>query len=53
MLSCLIHNLCLKAASAASIPANNPNGNKTFLANSVSTFFMNGKSDVINGLRKF
>ena len=41
------------AASAADIPAGNPNGHKTLLANGVSTFFINGKTAVINGLRKF
>ena len=41
------------AASAADIHVDNPNGNKIFLANSVSIFFINGKPAVINGLRKF
>ena len=30
----------------------NPKGTKTLLANGVSTFFINGKPDVINGFRK-
>ena len=40
------------AASAADIPADNPNGNKTLLANGMSTLFTNGKPTVINGLRE-
>ena len=39
----------------ASVPytaAVNPNGTKTHLTNSVSTFFINGKATDINGLRK-
>ena len=34
------------------IPAVNPNGIKMRLVNGVSTFFINGKLAVINGLRK-
>ena len=41
------------AASAADIPAYNPNGNKTLLARGVSTLFINGKLGVINSLRNF
>ena len=41
------------ATSGADVPADNPNGNKTFLVNGISTFFINGKPAVINGLRKF
>ena len=52
MLLFLIHNFFLIAASTADIPADNPNSNKTLLANTVSTFFINGKTAVINGLRK-
>ena len=37
--------------SAADIPANNPNGNKTFLAGGVSTLFINVKPAIINVLR--
>ena len=40
------------AASDADIAADNPNDNKIFLANGVSTLFINGKPAVINGLRK-
>ena len=40
------------AASAADIPADNPNGIKALLANGVNTFFINGKPAVINGLRR-
>ena len=40
------------AASASDIPADNPNGNKNFLARGVSTLFINVKPAVINGLRK-
>ena len=39
-------------ASAAEIPADNPNGIKTFLANGMSTLFINGKLADINGLIK-
>ena len=39
--------------SSADIPYDNPNRNKTFLANGVSTYFIDGKPAVINGLRKF
>ena len=38
---------CIADAAAVSL-----NGIKTFLANVVSTFFINGKPSVINGLRK-
>ena len=31
----------------------NPNGTKKFLASGVSTFFINAKPTVMNGLRKF
>ena len=41
------------ATSVADIPAVNPNAYKTFLANGVSTFLINGKPAVIDGLRKF
>ena len=41
------------AESAADIPADSPVGNKTLLADGVSTLFINGKPAVINGLRKF
>ena len=44
--------LFLTAASAADIPAYNSIGNKTLLANRVSTLFINDKPAVINGLRK-
>ena len=40
------------AASVIDAPAVNPNGLKTFLANGVSTFYINAKPAVINGLRK-
>ena len=40
-------------ASVADIHADNPNGNKTLLANGVSTLFINGKPAVITRLRKF
>ena len=40
------------AASNADIPADNPIGIKTRLANGVSAFFIYGKPAVINGLRK-
>ena len=40
------------AASVAEAAAVNPNCAKMLLANSVSTFFINGKPPVINGLRK-
>ena len=36
-------------ADTASI---NPNGTKTLLANGVSTFFINGKTTLVNGARK-
>ena len=42
----------LTAASVADAAAVNLNGTKTLLANGVSTFFINGKPAVINGLRK-
>ena len=41
------------AANAASIPADNPNGTKTLLADGVIKIFINSKPAVINGLRKF
>ena len=41
------------ASSAADIPADNPNSNKTLLARGVSSLFINGKPVVINGTRKF
>ena len=41
------------AASAADSPADNPDGNKTFLASGVSTLFINGKPAVIKGLKIF
>ena len=41
------------AASAADVPADYPNGNKTLLGNGISTIFINDKPVVINGLRKF
>ena len=41
-----------KAASLADIPAHNPNGIKTLLANGVSKLFINGKPADINSLRK-
>ena len=41
------------AATAASIPADNPNGTKTLLADGVIKIFINSKPAVINGLRKF
>ena len=40
-------------AFEADISADNPNGNKTLLGNGISTFFINGKPAVSNGLRKF
>ena len=40
------------AAPAADIPDNNPNGNKSLLANGTSKLFINGKPAAINGLRK-
>ena len=40
------------AASVAGAAAVNPNGTKALLANGVTTSFINGKSVVINGLRK-
>ena len=40
------------AASAAGILADNPNGNKIFLANRVSTLFIKSKLALINGLAK-
>ena len=40
------------AASTADIPPDNPNDNKTFLANEISTYFINDKPTVINGLNK-
>ena len=40
------------ATSVAEAAAVNPNGIKTLFANSVSTFFINGKPADINGLRK-
>ena len=49
----LIHKFSFSiAASAADIPADNPNDNKTISANGVSTLFINGKLAVINDLRK-
>ena len=39
------------ATSAADIRADNSNDQKIFLANTVSTFFINGKPTVIYGLR--
>ena len=36
----------------ADAAAFNSNGTKTLLANGVSTFFINGKAIVMNGLRK-
>ena len=41
------------AATAASIPADNPNGTKTLLADGVIKIFINSIPAVINGLRKF
>ena len=41
------------ATFVADASAVNPNGIKTFLANSVSKFFINGKPAVINGQKKF
>ena len=46
-------NFILISTSAANIPADNPNDNKTFLASDVSTYFINDKPGSINGLRKF
>ena len=40
------------AASVDDAAAVYPNGIKTILANDVSTFFINGKEVIINGLRK-
>ena len=40
------------AASVTYIAAENPNSNKTFLANGVSKCFINGKPAVINSLWK-
>ena len=40
------------AASSTDIHADNPNGIKTLLAIGVSTFFINGKPTLINGLKK-
>ena len=40
------------AASVIDAPGVNPNGLKTFLANGVSTFYINAKPAVINDLRK-
>ena len=34
------------------LPANNPNGSKTFSANGAKHFFINDKLAVINGLKK-
>ena len=42
----------LIAASAAYIPADDPNGIKTLLANGVSPLFINGNLAVIDDLRK-
>ena len=46
-------NIFWIVASVADIAADNPNGSKTFLANGISTLFINGKPAVINVLRKF
>ena len=40
------------AASVADNDDVNPQCTKTLLANGISTFFINGKPAVINGLRK-
>ena len=45
-------NFFWKSASVADIAADNPNGNKTFLPNGVSTLLINGEPAVINDLRK-
>ena len=40
------------AVSVAEAAAVTPNGNKTLLANGVSTLFVDGKPAAINGLKK-
>ena len=52
MLLCLVHEFFGIATSAADIPADNPDGNKTLSAKGVSTVFINCKPAVVNGLRK-
>ena len=47
-----IHQFFWVAPFAADIDPNNPISNKKYLANGVSTNFINGKPAVINGLRK-
>ena len=46
-------NFFFLIASAANIPTDNPNSNKTLLGGGVSSVLINGKPAVINGLRKF
>ena len=43
MLLCLVYEFFRIAASAADSPADNPDGNKTLSAKSVSTVFINFK----------